>query len=91
MVLHDEQLGRVSAREARVDTLSLAELCGQIKDPERNGGRSLDEVVEHMSGDALVGWAWEPGRGRVSAPGSWEAFGELIAAWAESGAACPQG
>lgn len=39
--------------------------------------------------DELVGWAWNPGRGRQPAPGTQKAFGELIKAWADSGGACP--
>ncbi|MEE8525881.1 MAG: Isoquinoline 1-oxidoreductase subunit [Thermoanaerobaculia bacterium] len=69
--------------------LSLAEICEQIKDPERNGHRTLDEIVEHLTEDALVGWGWQPGAGREPAPGTQEAFGELIRAWVETGAACP--
>jgi hypothetical protein len=70
--------------------LSLRELCEQIKDPERNGQRTVDEIVEHMTEDALVGWAWSPGPGREPPPGDQEVFGQLIAKWAKSGAACPQ-
>ena len=68
---------------------SLAEICAQIKDPARNGGHPLNEVVEHMAHDALVGWAWNPGPGRESAPGTQASFGALAKAWADSGAACP--
>ncbi len=68
---------------------SLAEICAQIKDPARNGGRSLTEIVEHMSHDSLVGWAWSPGRGREPAPGTQETFGALIKAWGHTGAVCP--
>jgi hypothetical protein len=68
---------------------SLAEICVQIKDKERNGGKSLDELVHHMAEDPLVGWAWNPGRGRTPAPGTQKEFGELIKAWVETGAACP--
>jgi hypothetical protein len=68
---------------------SLAEICAQVKDPARNGGHSLAEIVEHMSRDPLVGWAWKPGAGREPAPGTQAAFGALIEAWADSGAACP--
>jgi hypothetical protein len=49
----------------------------------------MDELVHHMSEDDLVGWGWNPGRGRTSAPGTQKEFGELIKAWVESGAACP--
>jgi hypothetical protein len=68
---------------------SLAQICGQVKNPARNGGHSLPEIVEHMTRDSLVGWAWNPGAGREPAPGTQAAFGALIKAWADSGAACP--
>ena len=42
---------------------SLAEICSQIKDPARNGGKSMAELVEHMAEDSLVGWGWAPGHG----------------------------
>jgi len=69
---------------------SLAEICVQIKDKDRNGGMSMEELVHHMGEDELVGWAWNPGRGRTPAPGTQKAFGELIKAWVESGGACPE-
>jgi hypothetical protein len=68
---------------------SLGAICAQIKDPARNGGRSLADIVEHMGHDPLVGWAWFPGGGRTPAPGTQQAFGELISAWAAAGATCP--
>jgi hypothetical protein len=70
---------------------SLAEICRQIKDPSRNGGRSLAQIHEHMAKDALVGWAWNPGPGRVPAPGTQQVFGSLIQEWIATGAACPAG
>lgn len=79
----------LAPRRMAWEGLSLAEICEQLKDPERNGRRSLEEIVEHMREDALVGWAWSPGAGREPAPGTQQAFGELIAAWADAGAACP--
>lgn len=69
--------------------MKTGEICRQIKDPARNGGRTLDKIHEHMAVDTLVGWAWDPGLGRRAAPGTQKQFGELIAAWIESGAACP--
>lgn len=68
---------------------SLAYICAQIKDPQRNGGRSMQEIVDHSAHDSLVGWGWHPGRGREPAPGSQKNFGKLIAAWVATGAACP--
>jgi hypothetical protein len=66
-----------------------AEVCAQVKDPARNGQRSLDKLVEHSAHDKLIAWAWAPGSGRAPPPGSQERFGALVAAWVESGAACP--
>jgi len=68
---------------------SLREICVQIKDRKRNGGKTLAQIVEHMAHDSLVGWGWNPGSGRTPAPGTQQAFGELIKAWADAGAACP--
>jgi hypothetical protein len=69
--------------------LTLGQICEQVKDPARNGGKDMAELVEHMAHDSLVGWGWSPGAGREPAPGTQEEFGELIQAWADTGAACP--
>jgi hypothetical protein len=68
---------------------SLGEICQQIKDPARNGGKSMEELIHHMSEDSLVGWGWHPGVGREPAPGTQKEFGALIKAWVDTGAACP--
>lgn len=65
-------------------------LCEQLKDPKRNGQKDLGQIVEHSSHDELVAWGWDPGHGRVPAPGTQPQFGALMAAWVESGAACPR-
>jgi hypothetical protein len=66
-----------------------AQICAQLKDPERNGGKSFDELVEHNAHDELVGWGWEPGADREPAPGTQAQFGALFAAWVDTGAECP--
>jgi hypothetical protein len=68
---------------------SLGEICAQIKDKARNGGRDMTELVHHMADDGLVGWGWNPGGKRTPAPGTQAQFGALFKAWAESGAYCP--
>ena len=68
---------------------SLHDICVQVKDPARNGGRSLADLVHHIGEDTLVGWAWAPGFGRQPAPGTQQEAGALVEAWANSGAACP--
>src|SRR5262249_8686945 len=39
--------------------LSRSELCRQLTDPARNGGRSGAAVIDHLK-TALVLWAWHP-------------------------------
>ncbi|MEY4575305.1 MAG: hypothetical protein RL701_8 [Pseudomonadota bacterium] len=68
---------------------SLGQICEQLKDSARNGGKTLSQIQEHMAHDTLVGWAWKPGAARTPAPGNQAQFGELIAAWIATGAACP--
>jgi len=67
----------------------LAQICAQLKDTRRNGGKSLAQIHDHMANDSLVGWAWSPGGGREPTPGTQAQFGALIGAWIETGAACP--
>jgi hypothetical protein len=69
---------------------SAAYVCNQMKDPKRNGGKSLAQIVEHNAHDELVGWGWAPGADREPAPGTQQQFGALIAAWVETGAECPE-
>lgn len=68
---------------------SAADICAQLKDPERNSDRTLAELHEHNAEDGLVGWGWEPGEGSEPAPGNQQVFGELTQAWIDTGAACP--
>ena len=68
---------------------SAGDICRQLKDPARNGGRDLALLHEHMAKDDLVGWGWEPGDGRDPVPGTQKLFGDLIQAWIDAGAACP--
>ena len=70
---------------------SSAEVCEQLKDPERNGGRSLAEIETHIADDALVLWGWNPGPGREPAPHSAAETAQYVAAWSASGAPCPAG
>lgn len=69
---------------------SLGQICEQIKDPKRNGGKSLTQIHEHMAHDTLVGWGWNPGGNRKPVPGTQQQFGDLIAGWIDSGAECPK-
>jgi hypothetical protein len=80
----------LAPREMGWEGKTLGEICDQIKDPARNGNRSLDALIEHIGEDHLVGWAWAPGYGRQPAPGTQEQAGALVEAWAKTGAECPK-
>ena len=68
---------------------SLSEICTQLKDPARNGGMTMDEVIEHVTHDPLVGYGWRPPPHLEPVPGNQALFGQLVAAWIGSGAHCP--
>ena len=70
---------------------TLGQICVQIKDKERNGGKDMAALIHHMAEDELVGWGWNPGGNRTPAPGTQKQFGELFKAWADAGAVCPKG
>jgi hypothetical protein len=79
----------LAPREMAWEGKTISEICTQIKDPARNGGRSVEALIDHIGKDTLVGWAWAPGYGRTPAPGTQAEAGALVEAWAKSGAACP--
>ena len=79
----------LAPREMAWEGKTLAEICAQIKDPARNGGRKVEDLIHHIADDTLVGWAWAPGYGRQPAPGTQKQAGALVEAWVKTGAACP--
>ena len=83
-------LWHVAPKSMAWQTKSLAQICAQIKDRGRNGGKTLAQLEEHMAHDSLVGWGWQPGGAREPAPGTQQQFGALFSAWVASGAACPK-
>jgi hypothetical protein len=68
--------------------LSDNQLCELFKDPNRNGHRNVDQIVEHMR-TPLVVWGWHPGEGRTPIPTSQSEFEAKVKEWVENGAACP--
>jgi len=79
----------LAPREMAWEGKTIAEICAQITDPARNGGRKAEDLIHHIGEDTLVGWAWHPGFGRSPAPGTQKEAGALVEAWAKTGAACP--
>jgi hypothetical protein len=84
-------LWHLAPREMAWEGKTLTQICAQIKDPARNGGRKVEDLIDHIGKDTLVGWAWAPGYGREPAPGTQDEAGALVRAWVKSGAACPAG
>ena len=82
------QVWHLAPSEMAWEGNTLGEICAQIKDPARNGGRRTGEqVIEHMKTDPLVLWAWAPGR-RTTPPLSHEKFVEVLEAWVKAGMPC---
>jgi cytochrome c5 len=69
---------------------TAGQFCRQLKDPAKNGNRTLAQIIEHVSSDDLVGWGWNPGDGRTLPPLSRPEFVAAMKAWVDNGAACPQ-
>jgi hypothetical protein len=66
------------------------EICEELKDPKRNGNRSLADIVNHHLTEPLVASSWQHGDvNRTPLPADHATFGALTRAWVDSGAACP--
>ncbi|MEM7371398.1 MAG: hypothetical protein AAF587_22480 [Bacteroidota bacterium] len=75
--------------------LTRIEIAESILDRKRNGGRSLEQIVEHLTEHELVLWAWEPGvdaegNPRETPPVSKEDYIKAVKEWAEAGAHIPE-
>jgi hypothetical protein len=66
-----------------------AQLCRVLLDKSKNGNRSIDALVEHMSNDPLVAWGWAPGAKREPVPIAKPEFVTLLQRWQKAGAPCP--
>jgi hypothetical protein len=67
-----------------------AELARLLKDPKQNGGRTLAQLLRHVSEDKLVLWGWDPGAGRTKPPLSHADFARKMRAWIDNGAPIPE-
>ena len=75
--------------------LTRVEIAQSMLDPARNGGRNLEQIVEHLTEHELVLWAWEPGVDangvpREKPPVPKEEYIEAVKEWAEAGAHIPE-
>jgi hypothetical protein len=69
---------------------SPAELARQLKDPKQNGGKTLEQLLQHVSEDKLVVAGWDPGDGRTKPPLTHDEFVRKMRDWVEKGAAVPE-
>lgn len=67
---------------------SSVEVCNQLRDPARNGGRSYLDIASHLDHDLILHWAWNPGGGRDPAPFSLQDHVNDVLAWGASGMPC---
>jgi hypothetical protein len=71
--------------------LPKGELCANLKDTSRNGGKDLPALLDHVSHDKLVLWGWNPGVGRAPVPVPHDRFVAAFKTWIAGGAPCPAG
>ena len=68
-----------------------AELARQLKDPKQNGGKTLEEILKHVSEDSLVRQSgWSPADGKSKPLLTHEEFAAKMREWIEKGAAIPE-
>ena len=79
----------VAPRTMAWEGLDDHELAEQLKDPKRNGGRTLAQMIEHVETERLVLWAWQPGANRAPPPLSHEQFVQRFKDWIAAGAPSP--
>jgi hypothetical protein len=66
------------------------QICRQISDPRQNNGKTIAQIVAHVTADKLVLWGWDPGAGRTLPPLAHDEFARRFKEWARNGAACPE-
>jgi hypothetical protein len=64
-------------------------LCADLKDPSKNGNRSLADLEHHLASDPLVLWGFNPGQGRTTPPLTHAVFNARVHEWIAQGAPCP--
>jgi len=68
-------------------TMTDKALCEKLKDRETNGNRDGTRLVDHLTTDHLVQWAFEPGA-RSLPPLNQATFHESVRRWVQTGMEC---
>lgn len=84
----------LAPRSMAWEGLSRVEIARSMLNQEKNGGRTLEETVHHLTEDELVLWAWNPGvdqegNPREKPPLSKEAYIAAVKSWVANGAMIP--
>ncbi len=79
----------------RWEGLSRVEIATSMMDPQRNGNRTPEDIMHHLTEHELVLWAWEPGvdldgNPREAPPVSKEDYIAAVKKWIELGAVIPE-
>ncbi|WP_462252347.1 hypothetical protein [Ekhidna sp.] len=80
--------------EMQWEGLDRYEIAASMKDRSKNGNRSLEDLMHHLTEHELVLWAWEPGvdaegNPRELPPVSKEEYIAAVKEWIEAGAKIP--
>ncbi len=68
---------------------SPRELAAQLKDPKKNGNKTMAQLIDHVTNDKLVLGGWQPGEGRALPPMSHAEFAKNFKEWIDKGAYLP--
>ncbi len=84
----------LAPREMVWEGKSRIEIAQQMMDPKRNGGRTHEEIMEHLTEHELVLWAWDPGvdaegEAREKPPVAKDEFIKAVKEWISDGAIIP--
>jgi len=95
---HNWHLAPLSMRWQDINDqpLSSPAVCRALVDRSKNNGMGGPELLKHNQEEALVLWAWNPGRRpdgslRTLPPMSHGEFVSATRTWVEAGTPCPQG
>ncbi|MEJ7768067.1 MAG: hypothetical protein WKF89_09660 [Chitinophagaceae bacterium] len=65
------------------------QLALQLKDSSLNGGKTMQQIVDHISHDTLVLAGWHPAEGLALPPMSHKEFAKNFKKWVDKGAVVP--
>ena len=65
------------------------QLAAQLLDPKRNGGKTKQQLIAHVTSDSLVLGGWHPGDGRTLPPLPHDEFARQFKLWISKGAYLP--